>query len=95
MDIEVCLEAKRVADNQLDNAIEEINRLKTLNEDSHAELELMIRKVANTEKDRDQMKNIMVQNITESNSKIQGYLMEITELRNKIIQIRTEAASSE
>jgi uncharacterized protein (UPF0335 family) len=90
MDIEVCLEAKRIADNQLNKAIEEIDRLKKQEVELRKELDVMYQKVINVEKDRDQMKTIMTQNITESNAKINLYVDAIQNLKKKIRELTSE-----
>lgn len=90
MDIEVCMEAKRVADKQLNNAIGEIESLKARNDDLQRELDTMYRKVTNTEKDRDQMKVIMTNNIMQSNETIQNLHSEIGALKAKIVELKAE-----
>lgn len=84
MDIEVAQEALRIAESQLKNAIntiadreESIGRLQ-------AEIAVLTQKVLNTEKDRDQMRTIMTNNITDSNKRINDYAAQVAELKAQV-----------
>lgn len=87
MDIEVCMEAKRVADKQVEVAKGEIMRrdeqIKALQE----EIQMMHRKVLNTEKDRDQMRTIMTNNIGDAATKYAEAAAEIGMLKKKIREL--------
>lgn len=84
MDVEVAQEQLRIATKQLKNAIDTIaEREKTIT-NLQAELEVMVAKVINTEKDAMQARAIMTQNITESNQKINDYVQRIQVLKAKL-----------
>jgi predicted nucleic acid-binding Zn-ribbon protein len=90
-DIEVYMEAARLLEKQVENAIVEIERRDEKIKGLQDEVKLMHQKVINTEKDRDQMRSIMTQNITESNAKLNSYLGEIAELKAALMASRVAA----
>jgi len=78
------------AKNQLEKSIAEIDTLNDKYDDLLTQNRAWINKVNNAEKDAQQVRNIMTQNIVDSNAKNQSYLGEIQELRGIIKQLKSE-----
>lgn len=92
-DIDTIRAAYAAQSGQLDKAIIEIDRLREESGKFKNDLDIMIQKTIHAETNENKYKQIMTQNLTESNAQMQSYIGEIQELKGVIQQLKAQLDS--
>ncbi len=89
-DYETILVAKNEADRQLEKAIAVVKSYEEKIQELHAHAEVMEKEKIHAEQREQKAREIMTQNITESNARMEAYMGEILELKGIIQQLKAQ-----